>query len=68
MLIIVINNAKHFAARQQCKLHFNGNTEHAVYCREAMSTPTTINKREIIYAFLRQQWLRQQCLRERATM
>ena len=63
MLIVVNNNAKYFAALQQCKLYFLGNTEHSVHCRQATSTPTTIKKWKLLFAFSWQQWLR-----ERATM
>lgn len=49
MLIVVNNNEKYFAARQQCKLYFNGNTEHSVLCRQAASTPTTIKKWKLFF-------------------
>jgi hypothetical protein len=46
---IVNNNAKYFAAWQQCKLYFHGNTQHSVHCRQATSTLITINK---VHCFL----------------
>jgi hypothetical protein len=46
LLLTTMPNISQFL--QQCKLYFHDNTQHSVHCRQATSTPTTINK---VYCF-----------------